>query len=125
MKKTLYITTLIIFFQNNFSYALAQETSVDKHFGNKVIQGLKYVDNSVVKFLDIYNKKHKTHWKSLQPDPRVIVYRCNSPMKTVWKSKINNLGQNIFYVKVTCNKTIQGYSVKDKWTIYVPTTRLY
>jgi len=125
MKKILQIITLIIIFQSSFSYAIAQETLVDKHLGNKIIQGLKYVDDSVVKFLDIYNKKYKTHWKSLQPDPRIIVYKCNLPMKAVWESKVNNLDQKIFYVKVTCDQTVQGVSFKDTWTIYVPTTRLY
>lgn len=102
------------------------QTDVQKDFGDDVRQGLKYVNDQANIFLNTYNEKHKTNWISLEPDLRIMVYKCLTDMQVTWISNVPDIigaNHDVWYLQVSCSKTT-AKNVQDKqWTINIPTTR--
>lgn len=125
---------IIIFFcvclMSNYAYSQVQ-TDVQKDYGNEYYHGLKYINDKAIEIIEAYNKKHNTHWMSLEPDLRIFVDRCLVPLEAQWAEydpyeKLMNIppvNPDNWYVSVTCNETVSDIPEMKTWDIYVPTTR--
>lgn len=102
------------------------QTFVEKDHGDDIRQGLKYVNEQAIEFIKAHNLQYQTNFRSLQPDPRIMVYKCLVPMHTKWVKDVPDtigVNHNIWYLQVSCSKTT-AENIEDKqWTIDIPTTR--
>lgn len=108
------------------SYA---QTEVDKDFGDKDRQGLKYVKDISHAFIKRHNNKYGTKWQALEPDARLMVGKCQVPLKARWV-KIradqtfysNNV--KVWHIGVSCSRIVKhSHFERKSWDILVPTTR--
>lgn len=108
------------------------KTFVQEDLGNKTDQGLKYVNDRAIELIHAYNQQNHTNWESLEPDARIGIEKCAVPMIATWLDpskeepyKNEYYSPNLWYVKVTCSKTIayKDYPNGRNWDIIIPTTR--
>lgn len=105
---------------------LPAKTFVEKHVGDDTIQGLKYINDQAIEFINTYNQTHHTNWQSLEPDPKTIVYKCSVPMQAKWITAVSDvigIDHDVYYIAVSCNKTVSNIEEAKQWVIEVPTTR--
>lgn len=110
------------------SIGCTEKTLVQKDIGGEDIQGLKYINDAAISFMDEYNKKNNTKWQTLEPDYRSVLPRCITPLKTVWAPAED--GNRFFpqseidhwFIRVLCEKSVSRYD-DGKWDILIQTTR--
>lgn len=101
----------------------AQQTFVQKDMGDDRRQGLKFINDQAVEFVNHYNQEHQTHWKSLEPNAKILLSKCVLPMTSEWSNRFVDgykpkIGLERIYVLVKCEKDVNGKS----WKVEIPTT---
>jgi hypothetical protein len=95
------------------------KTTATKH-------GLHAIQLEAKKFIESYNRKHRTTFEAMDPDLKVVVPKCVAPLKVKWikDTKYQNGKTTIFTknVAVICTKTIDG-SFEKKWAVDVPVAK--
>lgn len=116
------ILSLLLFGCSN----LSAQTFVEEHIGDNTIQGLKYINDKAIEFINDYNQVHHTKWQSLEPNSRTIVYKCSVPMQAKWTTKVSDVigvDHEVYYISISCHKTVSNIEEAKQWTIEIPTTR--
>ena len=106
----------------------ANKTYVETHYGDETMHGLKYINDIADAFIKDFNEKNRSEWRSLQPDPRIMVYKCVVPLKASWKSAhtkgfASPEEPNYWFIKVSCDKTVSTHEGNETWDILVATDR--
>ena len=122
--KIIFLFFLIIF----PPYICAKNTFIETDYGDRTWHGLKHINDVAQAFMKDFNKKNHSEWRSLQPDPRTGVYKCDVPLRTSWKSAYTKGfappdEPNYWFIKVSCDKTVSTHEESKKWDLLIPTTR--
>lgn len=123
MKKT--YGFLILYFTSVFCFAQPL-TDVEKHVGNKEIEGLKYINDKGHKFIKEYNKVAKTHWIAIEPDARSLVPKCVVPFKVSWAQDpfpMYESNRSYFSLKISCDKPYTSSKKIESWDVFMITNR--
>lgn len=90
-------------------------------------QGLYEIQQEAHEFIEAYNRKHSIKYEAMDPDLRIVVARCATPLKVKWLRDTKHRNGNVIVltksVSVICTKTIIGSFEKD-WNVEVPVTKL-
>ncbi|WBM70940.1 hypothetical protein OH773_01335 [Buttiauxella sp. WJP83] len=115
-------SSLISFFSVMFfsSVVLSEpsETFLSKFRSTDSTHGLYEINKEAIKFINTENNRLGIHRRSLEPNFKISVPRCETPLKTGWTPQSYGLGK--YSVAVYCNKTVSG-SYEKKWRVDVPT----
>lgn len=106
--------------------SLSAKTFVEEHDGDNTIQGLKYINDKAVEFINAYNQIHHTNWQSLGADPRTLVYKCDAPIQAKWITDVADViavNHEVYHIAISCNKTVSDIAETRQWVIEIPTTR--
>lgn len=104
------------------------ETYVQEHTGDKYRQGWKYVNDVSKDFVKHQNAKNGTKWRVFEPDGRMMVGRCQVPMKAQWatvkpKQTFYHSNVKMWHIKVSCTNAVTKVTGKKHWEIFIPTDR--
>ncbi|WP_246704258.1 hypothetical protein [Rhizobium sp. P38BS-XIX] len=67
------------------------------------------------------NAKGGLQWQVLDPNPKILVPRCDVPLKAEWTPK--NLGRSMRSVTVVCGKA-RPNDVMPRWNVYVSVRKI-
>ena len=78
--------------------------------------GLYEIREEARKFVARENAKNLTNWEVLDPNLKIVVPRCITPIKTKWATKDRGLSSKSVWV--ICGQTADVHY--KKWDVYVP-----
>lgn len=93
---------------------VAANGSIENDHSRGDIHGLYEIREKTWLFIAEYNKKHGTHWVSLDPNLKTLVPRCIVPLGVIWNEKANGL------VEVICSKIKGSFGKDNNWTVKIP-----
>jgi hypothetical protein len=94
--------------------ALGDSYSIEQAHGDDIRHGLYEIREKAWLFIAEYNKKHRTHFVSLDPDLRIVIPRCAAPLSVKWDGKENG------FAEVFCKKVKAGsFGKENNWTVKV------
>jgi len=86
--------------------------------------GLYEIREEAIKFVKQENAKHDSDWTAMEPNLKIMVPRCEVPLKTMWVPKDRGLSNKSVWV--ICEKTAkQSWKAGGKWEVSVPVMRDY
>lgn len=100
---------------------------VEQDEGNDMLHGLKYINEAASSFVAVYNNKHGTSWRSLEPNAKLMLDRCLVPLKTSWSPPASRTSTlpvpTDWRVKVSCDQIVSNSLKIKRWDTLIPTTR--
>lgn len=119
-----YIIAMVMILSLHCSSLYAQQTFVQQSNRNDIVQGLKTMRDKAIAFVNEDNQKNHTYWKILEPNAKIVVYKCMSPLVAKWGALFMdgskaNITIERYVIFVSCKKDIKNRS----WTVQVPTNR--
>jgi len=87
--------------------------SIDDDRSNSFKHGLYEIREEARRFVFQENARHGTHWEAIEPNAKVFVPLCKTPLKTGWATGSPRPG-----VSVACARSVDGSY--RAWNVTVP-----